>query len=207
MLIEFSASRGREGAKTYYKDFFPEAEQMKHMGRMLRRYAVSSYMYGDGVTDSGEEVQGRKAGETVVGAGNVLLFDFDSKYEPVTFDLLCERLENVCAYIAPSRGWSEDVEKYHVAVAVDEPLPLDKEAFKTLYRAVAQRLGLEGLYDAAMESWTQQLAPHFRDDAPEGYVQGVAVCCEDALREYKAPPDVGGSGGVDIDPFILIPSC
>ena len=89
MLIEFSASRGREGAKTYYKDFFPEAEQMKHMGRMLRRYAVSSYMYGDGVTDGGEEVQGRKAGETVVGAGNVLLFDFASKYEPVTFDLLC----------------------------------------------------------------------------------------------------------------------
>ena len=88
MLIKFSASRGREGAKTYYKDFFQEAEQMKDMGRMLRKYAVSSYMYSDGVTDTGEEVQGRKAGATLVGAGNVLLFDFDSKYEPVTFDLL-----------------------------------------------------------------------------------------------------------------------
>ena len=187
MLIEFSASRGREGSKTYYKDFFQEAEPMKDMGRMLRKYAVSSYMYSDGVTDGGEEVQGRKAAETVVAAGNVLFFDFDSKYEPVTFDLLCERLDNVCAYIAPSRGWSEEVEKYHVAVAVDEPLPLDKEAFRDLYRAVAQRLGLEGLYDPAMESWTQQLAPHFRDDAPEGYVQGEPVSCKVAQSEYNAP--------------------
>jgi len=104
MLIEFSASRGRAGSKTYYKDFFQEAEQMKDMSRMLRRYAVSSYMYGDGLTDGGEEVQGRKAGETVVAPGNVLFFDFDSKYVPVTFDLLCQKLENVCAYIAPSRS-------------------------------------------------------------------------------------------------------
>ena len=196
MLIEFSASRGRPGAKTYYKDFFQEAEQMKDMGRILRKYAVSSYMYGDGVTDGGEEVQGRKAGETVVGAGNVLLFDFDSKYEPVTFDLLCERLDGVCAYIAPSRGWSAEVEKYHVAVAVDQPLPMDKEGFRDLYRAVAQRLGLDGLYDAAMESWTQQLAPHFRDDAPEGYVQGEAVRCADVLGEYEAAPRNLGGGGV-----------
>lgn len=196
MLIEFSASRGREGTKTYYKDFFQEAEQMKDMGRMLRKYAVSSYMYGDGVTDSGEEVHGRKAGETVVGAGNVLLFDFDSKYEPVTFDMLCEKLDGVCAYIAPSRGWSDEVEKYHVAVAVDQPLPMDKEAFRELYRAAAQLLGLDGLYDAAMESWTQQLAPHFRDDAPEGYVQGEALSCAVALGEYEAPPNVGGGGGV-----------
>ena len=195
MLIEFSASRGREGSKTYYKDFFAEAEQMKDMGRMLRRYAVSSYMYGDGVTDNGEEVQGRKAGETVVAAGNVLFFDFDSKYVPVTFDMLCEKLDGVCAYIAPSRGWSDEVEKYHVAVAVDEPLPMDKESFKTLYRAVAQRLGLEGLYDPAMESWTQQLAPHFRDDAPEGFVQGDAVSCEGALGEYDEPAGGAAQGG------------
>lgn len=204
MLIEFSASRGREGSKTYYKDFFPEAEQMKDMGRMLRKYAVSSYMYGDGVTDGGEEVQGRKAGETVVAAGNVLFFDFDSKYVPVTFDMLCEKLDGVCAYIAPSRGWSEEVEKYHVAVAVDQTLPLDKEAFKRLYRAVAQRLQLEGLYDAAMESWTQQLAPHFRDDAPEGYVQGEAVSCEGAQSEYDEPaggatPSSGIAGAVAAD--------
>jgi putative DNA primase/helicase len=187
MLIEFSASRGREGSKTYYKDFFQEAEQMKDMGRMLRKYAVSSYMYADGVTDGGEEVRGRKAGETVLAPGNVLFFDFDSKYEQVTFDMLCVKLTNVCAYIAPSRGWSEEIEKYHVAVAVDEPLPMDKEEFKRIYRAVAQRLGLEGLYDPAMESWTQQLAPHFRDDAPEGYVQGEPVSCEGAQSEYNEP--------------------
>jgi P4 family phage/plasmid primase-like protien len=211
MLIEFSASRGRPGSKTYYKDFFQEAEPMKDMGRMLRRYAVSSYMYADGVTDGGEEVQGRKAGETVVAPGNVLFFDFDSKYVPVTFDMLCEKLTNVSAYIAPSRGWSEEIEKYHVAVAVDQPLPMDKEAFKRLYRAVAQRLGLEGLYDPAMESWTQQLAPHFRDDAPEGYVQGEPVSCEGAQSEYNEPE--GGAtqsshiaGSVDDDAVFTLSS-
>ena len=92
MQIKFSAARGREGTKTYYKDFFEETEAVRDMGRMLAKYAVSSYLYGDGVTDGGEEVKGRKAGATVVGAGNALLFDFDSKYTPVTFDMLCEKL-------------------------------------------------------------------------------------------------------------------
>ena len=79
MQIKFSAARGREGSKTYYKEFFEETESMKDMGRMLQKYAVSSYLYGDGVTDGGEEVRGRKAGATVIGAGNVLLFDFFSR--------------------------------------------------------------------------------------------------------------------------------
>ena len=196
MQIKFSAARGREGTKTYYKDFFEETEEVRDMGRMLAKYAVSSYLYGDGVTDGGEEVQGRKAGATVVGAGNAMLFDFDSKYTPVTFDMLCEKLEGVCSYIAPSRGWSEELEKYHVVVALDRALPLDKESFKTLYRAVAQRLGVVGLYDPAMESWTQQLAPHFRDDAPEGYVQGEPVDCAAALGEYDEPSIQQSGGGI-----------
>lgn len=202
MKVNFSAARGREGTKTYYKDFFAESEEMRGIGRFLKRYAVSSYFYGDGVTAEGFEASGHKAGVSVIGAGNALLFDFDSKYEPVTFDMLCDKLEGVCGYIAPSKGWSEEVEKYHVVVALDQDLPLDKDEFKELYRAVAQSLGLDGLYDPAMESWTQQLSPHFRDDAPEGFVQGEPVDCAQALADYEAPaaaPTGGVAGAVPED--------
>ena len=76
-----------------------------------------------------------------------------------------------------------------------DPLPTDKDDFRAVYRAVCQYLGLDGLYDPAMQTPTQQLAPHFRDDAPEQMFSGAAVDAGVALSAYVAPEGEEGAGG------------
>ena len=194
-MLKFSASKGEQGSKVYYKNYQPVSCTMATLGRYLKGYSVSSFMYGDGVTPKGEQVEGRRAHEEIIDAGNLLLIDIDSKYVPVTFDELAERLEGVSAYLAPSKSWSEEVQKYHIAVEMVDPLPTDKDDFRAVYRAVCQYLGLDGLYDPAMQTPTQQLAPHFRDDAPEQMFSGAAVDAGVALSAYVPPEGEEGAGG------------
>jgi len=185
-MLKFSASRG-DGSKKYYKNFFEEAEEMANMGHYLRKYAISSYLYGAGETETDpvEQCEGHKAWRSVVGRGNVLLFDFDSKVVPVTFEMLVEKLKGISSYIAPSKSWSETAEKYHVVVELSEDVPTTRDGFKTLYRAAAQWLGIEGLYDAAMESATQHLSPHGLKEPLEMYIKGDAIDVQAVLAAFK----------------------
>ena len=193
-MIKFSASRGGD-TKKFYKNFFEEREEMENMGHFMRRYAISSYLYGPGETETDpvEACEGHRAWRSVVGRGNVLLFDFDSKVEAVTFEMLGEKFRGVSSYIAPSKSWSQAVEKYHVVVELSESVPETREAFKTLYRAAAQWLGVEGLYDATMESATQQMSPHGLSEALELYVEGEPLNVVEVLAAYK--PLEGQSSG------------
>jgi len=193
-MLKFSASRGGD-TKKYYKNFFEEGEEMENMGHFLRRYAISSYLYGDGETETDpiEKCEGHRAWRSVVGRGNILLFDFDSKIVHVTFEMLANKLRGVSSYIAPSKSWSESLEKYHVVVELSESVPETREEFKTLYRAVAQWLGFEGLYDATMESATQQMSPHGLKEALELHVKGDPVHVREVLAAYK--PLEGQSSG------------
>lgn len=187
-MLKFSASRGEKGNKQFYKNFFEESEEMENMGHYLRKYAISSYLYGSGETetDPPEKCEGHKAWRSVVGQGNILLFDFDSKVVPVTFEMIANKLRGVSSYIAPSRSWSETLEKYHVVVELSEDVPKTREAFKTLYRAAAQRLGFEGLYDATMESATQQMSPHGLKEALELHIKGSPLDVVDVLAKFEA---------------------
>jgi len=201
MLI-FSAARGSRDDKKYYKDFHPEQDTMANMGHYLRKYAISSYLYGDGYTDTtpAEFCHGHRAWSDVNGFGNILLFDFDSKVTKVDFKLLAEKFKGVSSYIAPSKSWSDELEKYHVVVELSEDVPSTRDAFKTLYRAAAQWLDIEGLYDATMESATQQMSPHHRTDAPELHINGAALNVTEVLAHYT--PLEGQESGKTFGGFI-----
>ena len=202
--MKFSASPMTSG-KGYYKNFAPhEALRMEDMLTYMRQFSLSSYLYTEAITETagGEKCSYRRAGECVVGAGDVMFFDFDSKYKPVTFEELYEYFRGVSSCITPSKGWSEEVEKYHVAVALDRPLPMNKLEFVTWYRAVAQFLGIDGLYDPAMESWVQNLAPHGRAESLDAVIKGDAVNVDEVLAAYVPIESAqeGGSGYAgDID--------
>lgn len=176
-MLKFSACRAHRDDKKYYKGFHQEREEMANMGHYLRKYALSSYLYGNGYTETepAEYCEGHKAWKSVVGAGNVLLFDFDSKVVPVTFEMLVDKFRGVSSYIAPSKSWSKELEKYHVVVELSEALPVDKHQFTRIYRAAAQHFGVAGLYDPAMESATQNMAPHGLNDALEMYIEGAPL--------------------------------
>lgn len=201
-MFKFSAARGKADTKTYYKGFLPEEVEADDLPNFLKRYSISSYIYGEGVTANGEKCEGHRAGSSIVAPGNVLLYDFDSKYTPVTLEALFNKLKGVCGYIAPSKNWSETTEKYHVVVLLDRDLPVDKDEFKTLYRAAAQWLGIEGLYDPAQESWVQQLAPHFRAGCPELALEGDAVNVDIVLASYIPNELVKESEGRGIAGFV-----
>ena len=203
-MFKFSASRGIADTKTYYKDYHPETVAPKEVGSFLKRFSVSSYLYKEGVTTGGEKCQGHRAGGSVVGSGNVLLFDFDSKYEPIKLEMLTQRLKGVLCYIAPSKNWSPEVEKYHVVIGLDRDLPLNKDEFKSIYRATAQWLQLEGLYDTAQESWVQQLAPHYRDDCPELLLEGEPVNVDAVLSAYIPDETLAQSGGSTMAGFVPV---
>jgi len=185
-MLKFSASRGGRGGKKFYKDFFEESEEMANMGHYLRKYAISSYLYGPGETETDpvEQCEGHRAWRSVIGEGNVLLFDFDSKTVPVTFEMLFDKFRGVSSYIAPSKSWTEALEKYHVVVELSEDVPTTREGFKALYRAAAQWLGLDGLYDATMESATQQMSPHNLENPLEAHIEGSPLDVRRVLASY-----------------------
>ena len=196
MLI-LSATKGEQGSKVYYKDYKKVTANMATIGRYLRDYSISSFVYSDGKTPKGEHVAGRRAHEQIIESGNILLVDIDSKYVPVTFEELVEKLEGVSCYIAPSKSWSEEVQKYHIVVEMRDLLPADKADFAHLYKAVCQHIGLDGLYDPAMQTPTQQMAPHFRKDAPEMLLPGDPVDAGLALTNYVAPEgETNGGRGI-----------
>lgn len=201
-MFKFSAARGIPDTKTYYKGFVAEAVELEDLPNFLKRFSISSYLYTDGVTTNGEQCEGHRAGASVVGAGNVLLFDFDSKHTPVTLEMLYQRLKGCHGYIGPSKNWSQEVEKYHAVIQLDRELPMDKHDFKTLYRAVAQYLDIEGLYDPAQESWVQQLAPHFRTACPELELKGDAVNADEVLAAYIPDDVVKESEGRGVAGFV-----
>lgn len=188
-MITFSASKGST-SKIYYKGYKKKTAQMSKMGAVLRDFSLSSFIYGNGETSKGEQCEGHRAQASITGAGNILLFDFDSG--DVTFDYMVTKLKDVSAYIAPSRGWSEQHEKLHVVIELDDFLTAGN--FKRIYKAVAQQLGLEGLYDRCMEAPSQQMSPHFRTDAPEAYSKGMPVCVDTALSNYVEPEVLPGAG-------------
>ena len=70
-MLKFSASKGEQGSKVYYKNYQPVSCTMATLGRYLKGYSVSSFMYGDGVTPKGEQVEGRRAHEEIIDAGNL----------------------------------------------------------------------------------------------------------------------------------------
>lgn len=197
MLI-FSATKGEKGSKVYYKNYKKVVCTMPAIGQYLRDYSISSFIYGNGTTPKGEQVEGRRAHEEIIEPGNILLIDIDSKYVPVTFDELTEKLGEVSAYLAPSKGWSNAVQKYHIVVEMKDLLPSDKDEFQAVYKAVCQQLGLDGLYDPAMQTPTQQMAPHFRKDAPEMLFSGSPVDAVSALANYIAPEGeaIGAGRGI-----------
>lgn len=183
-MLEFSASATTKG-KIAYKNY----ERMKvknfaRIGELARDHSLSSFFYKDGVTDSGEKCRGHKAARSISGAGNVMFGDFDNK--GATLKDLEDALKRVGAagWIGPSKSWSPEILKFHVAVAFNEPLPEEKEAFELLYRATMQYLGLEDWYDPCMHSPTQQLAPHWHTDGPNLVIDGELLNMTDVLARY-----------------------
>lgn len=211
MLIVSAAKGGRD--KVYYKDYKPLKVTMKRLAELAKEVSFSSYIYGEGVTSGGEYCQGHKAGESVIGAGNVLFFDFDDK--GATFEYICERLRaaGVEAWVGPSKSWSNEVLKFHVAVKVDRELPLDKDEFKRWYKAAGAYLQFAGTYDPCMETWTQQMAPHWHEkgSAPEALFEGEGLPMDVVLASYVEYEGayVGGSaegfaGEIDISTVFVL---
>lgn len=190
-VLKFSASPGQKDSKKYFKNYVARTgKTWAEFAEITRTHSVSSYRYGNGTTQSGQFCEGHRAGDSVEGAGNVLLMDFDNK--GATFELLRERLEGLSAYMGPSKSWSPTVDKFHVAIELDCELPLDKDEYKRLYKAVTQYLKLEGLYDPAMESWVQQLAPHWHPEGsgyPELIIEGQPLCVAEVLAAYEPPAE------------------
>lgn len=185
-MLKLSVAEAPRGSKAVYKGYMGiEVETMARVGEYAREYSISSYVYGRGTTDGGEECEGHRAGASVIRPGSVLLFDFDNK--GATFEEICDRLANVSAWIGPSKSWSESVLKFHAVVELDRVLPMDKEQFRLWHRAAAQWFGFDGLHDPAMESWTQQMAPHWHPAgaAPERVVAGQPLNMDDVLAAYR----------------------
>lgn len=198
-MIRFSVARASGNSKIFYKNYQKvEVDSVAELAEIARTRSISSYIYGPGVTSSGEECEGHKAGESVIEAGTVLLFDFDAK-PGIGFEALCEKMNGRLGWIGGSKSWSAEVDKYHVAVVIDRELPLDKDEFVRWHRAAAQWLGFEAYHDAAMEGWTQQLAPSGREDVPSAVFEGSALEMTDVLASYRElETDSGGRGhGVD----------
>lgn len=189
--LVFSATQARRG-KVFYKGYEKQVvRSMRELGEIALKKSISSYIYGEGVTDGGEACQGHRAGASVIDAGNVMLFDFDKGIELAVLE---EKLAGVSAWI----GGSKTDGKFHVVIAIDRPLPLDKEEFARWHRAVAQMLDLADDHDPAMEGWVQQLAPSLRDDAPFVVIDGKPLEMATAMALYQQPEKVAHeSGGID----------
>ena len=191
--MKISACQGRD-TKIYYKDYKNlHVKTMARLFELSRTCSLSSYHYGEGVTSSGEECQGHRAGDSITGAGDVLFFDFDDT--GLTFSQLSEALDGLSAFAGPSKSWTEDCLKFHAAVQIDRDLPLDANEFKKWYRAVVQWLGLEKYYDPAMVTQVQQLAPHWMKDGPSFINEGTALDMDAVLAAYIEPEIEAGKSG------------
>lgn len=196
-MIRFSAARAAGDSKIFYKNYVKkEVKTVAELAEIALTYSISSYIYGAGVTSSGEACEGHKAGESVVGAGTVLMYDFDAKHGPgLTGEEIEQKLEGVASWMGGSKGWRDDLPKYHVVVVIDRELPLDKEEFVRWHRAGAQWLGFEGHHDPAMEAWTQQMAPSNRRDVPHIVVSGSPLPMVDVLAAYVEGVEVREKSG------------
>lgn len=216
-MIRFSASPAAGQGKVFYKNYREmTVDDMAAFGEVAAVESVSSYIYGPGTTDGGEECEGHKAGESIIAAGNVMLFDFDqAEGRSITLDALRDRLSAVQAWIGPSKSWSSELGKLHVAVLIDRDLPLDKDEFELWHCAVAQYLGIEHAHDPCMKIWSQQLAPGgVKDDMPGEVTGGKPLDMADVMACYVAPEsgttaaasDKGVAGFVDDDTVFTLSS-
>lgn len=181
-------------SKAAYKNYEKvDAVNMKTVVELHSTHSLSSYIYGDGETNKGYKCRGHRAGKSVVAAGDVLLIDIDNKETLFSINELKDCLSDYVACITPSRNSSEKVSKFHAVVQLDENLPLSAAAFKRIYRAAMQWLGLEGVYDPSMETWTQQLSP-YRGNKSETWVSPGSdlLSVEQILDAYTEP-----EGGVN----------
>ena len=188
-MLEFSASKATKG-KVAYKGYVPvKVPSFAELAEYGRDHSMSSLFYGKGVTEGGEQCEGHRAFGSATGAGNVLFGDFDNK--GATLDDLRRALESVGAggWIGPSKSCDIEagVYKFHLAVAFDRPLPMDKEAFELLYKATMQFLGLTQWYDPCMHGVTQQIAPHWKDNWGDVVLDGAVLDMGEVMVSYVAP--------------------
>ena len=188
---KFSASRTAKG-KAGYKNYKPaEVTTMEEVLALTREHSLSSFLYGSGVTAGGEKCKGHRAGDSIIENGNLLFLDFEDS--GITPPEVQERLDGYRAFTSPSKSWSETVHKIHGGIQVDRELPQDKDEFKLWYRAAVQWLGLDKYHDPAMESRTQNLAAHWRDDGPQWFCEGELLNMDEVLAAYL-PPEGETSG-------------
>lgn len=185
-MLEFSASAETTGKVAYKGYVAQKVNSFNDIADLAVEHSLSSMFYGDGETEGGEKCSGHRAGRSVIGAGNIMFFDFDNK------GMTLEQLEAGFAkagtggWIGPSK--SCDIEagvlKFHVAVAFDRELPVDKDAYEQLYLATIQYMGFTGFDDPCMKGMTQQIAPHWKKDGFRVIIDGAPLDMVDVMAAY-----------------------
>lgn len=198
-MLEFSASADCKNKVAYKNYRRVEVETFAELGELGRTHSLTSLFFGPGVTEGGEQCEGHRAWASSVGAGNVLFMDFDNK--GATLDDVVGGFVRVGAggWVGPSKSCDigAGVFKFHAAVAFDQPVPHDKEAFEQLYRATMQFMGFEAWYDPCMHGVTQQIAPHWKTDGPNEVIDGGVLDMAEVFASYVPPEEQSSneSGG------------